>query len=191
LIAVNVLLLVVGCFMDIMSAILILAPMLAPMAAAVGVHPVHMGIVFIVNLEIGYLTPPVGLNLFVSSTLFKKPLGFVIRAVVPTLVIMLLSLVVITWAPGLSLALLEEPPPREAVDAGPADTPADAGPKRQKTIEELMREARARADGGPAPVGADAGQRRAKTIQELMAEAKASAADAGVSAPKDGGPPAP
>jgi C4-dicarboxylate transporter DctM subunit len=106
LIVVNLLLLVVGCFMDIMSAILIIAPMLAPMAMAMHIHPIHMAIIFIVNLEIGYLTPPVGLNLFVSSTLFKKSLGFVIKSVIPTLVIMLVSLMIITWWPGMSLGLL-------------------------------------------------------------------------------------
>ena len=76
LIAVNIFLLIVGCFMDIISAILIIAPLLVPMAMAPGIDidPIHLGIVFIVNLEIGYLTPPLGLNLFVASTLFKKPI---------------------------------------------------------------------------------------------------------------------
>ncbi|OGQ26555.1 MAG: hypothetical protein A2138_19475 [Deltaproteobacteria bacterium RBG_16_71_12] len=174
LVVVNLLLLVVGCFMDIMSAILIIAPMLAPMALAMDIHPIHMAIIFIVNLEIGYLTPPVGLNLFVSSTLFKRSLGFVISSVLPTLGIMAISLMIVTWAPSMSLGLLRlmgsesvadhgasstEP---DAVDAGPAG-PVDAGPGRAKTLAEMMAEMKARqaADAGtpetPA-AGEDAGR---------------------------------
>ena len=81
----NGFLLLVGCLMDIMSAIMILVPLLAPMAASYGIDPIHLGIVFIVNLELGYLTPPMGLNLFVSSSLFNKSIGEVIRSVLPTL----------------------------------------------------------------------------------------------------------
>ncbi|MCC7073280.1 MAG: TRAP transporter large permease subunit [Deltaproteobacteria bacterium] len=202
LVVVNVLLLVVGCFMDIMSAILIIAPMLAPMALAMQIHPIHMAIVFIVNLEIGYLTPPVGLNLFVSSTLFKKSLGFVIRAVLPTLAIMFVSLLVITWVPGMSLGLLrlmgseavvdDEPRAQPAVvDAGPSAA-VDAGPARAKTLAELMADMKAKGDGG---VDVDAGgaagapaPSKPKTMAELMAEMKArQAADAGDAA-VDAGP---
>jgi C4-dicarboxylate transporter DctM subunit len=186
LILVNLLLLVVGCFMDIMSAILILAPMLAPMAAAVGIDPIHMGIIFIVNLEIGYLTPPVGLNLFVSSTLFKRSLGFVIRAVVPTLVIMLLSLVAITWVPAFSLGLVraldDEPAPSiPATTSPPTDTaPAapDGTPGKVKSLQELMRDVQGAADAGADASGAaggDTGPGRVKSLQELMEEAKAKA----------------
>lgn len=199
LIVVNLMLLVVGCFMDIMSAILIIAPMLAPMAAAMGIHPIHMAIIFIVNLEIGYLTPPVGLNLFVSSTLFKKSLGFVVRAVIPTLGIMLVSLMIVTWFPNMSLGLLkmmgsdsvaaDDAP--VVVDAGPV-IETDAGPARAKTLAELMADMKANsanADGGVAFV--DAGTPEAstapskpKTMAELMAEMKAkqaaeASADAG------------
>ena len=150
LIIVNILLLIVGCFMDIMSAILIIAPMLAPMAAAMGINPIHMGIIFIVNLEIGYLTPPVGLNLFVSSSLFKKGLGFVIKAVLPTLFIMLFSLMVITWWPGLSLGLVEAlkakpPPPTTAPVTPKPDAAPQPTPGKVKSLEEMMREAKEKA----------------------------------------------
>ena len=74
LLALNVLLIVVGCLVDIFSAIVILAPLIAPMGAAFGVHPVHLGVIFLANLELGFLTPPVGLNLFLSSSRFNKPL---------------------------------------------------------------------------------------------------------------------
>jgi C4-dicarboxylate transporter DctM subunit len=169
LVFVNILLLMVGMFMDIMSAILIIAPMLAPMAAAVGVDPIHMGIIFIVNLEIGYLTPPVGLNLFVSSTLFKESIGFVIRAVVPTLAIMLVSLGIIAYVPsmstGLVYALRNEPkvdaPATPNVPSTPVEAPPGTG---EKSLQELMKE---RQGGGEAP--AEGGE---KSLQDLMKKAK-------------------
>ncbi len=178
LIVVNVLLLVVGMFMDIMSAILIVAPMLAPMAAAMGINPVHMGIIFIVNLEIGYITPPVGLNLFVSSSLFKKSIGFVIRAVLPTLAIMVVSLMFITWIPGMSLGLVDalkaKPPPVVApVEPRPDEPPPGDG--KVKSLQELMREAKEQGgegEGAQAPAPAPSEPPRVKSMQELMREAK-------------------
>ncbi len=107
LIGVNILLLIAGCFMDAVSAILVLAPLLTPMAIHYGVNPVHFGILMIVNLEIGYLTPPVGVNLFVASSIFKESIGSVIRAVGPLILVMLAGLGVITFVPKLSLFLLE------------------------------------------------------------------------------------
>jgi C4-dicarboxylate transporter DctM subunit len=89
--------------MDIMSAIMILVPLLAPMAVLCGIHPIHLGIVFIVNLELGYLTPPMGLNLFVSSSIFNKPLGEVIKSVIPFTGIMLVSVLIVTYVPTISL----------------------------------------------------------------------------------------
>ncbi len=103
LIAVNVLLLIVGCFMDIMSAILVLAPILTPMAIHYGINPIHFGIIMIVNLEIGYLTPPIGINLFVASGVFKQPLIDIIKAVLPFLLVMILGLAVISIFPEISL----------------------------------------------------------------------------------------
>jgi C4-dicarboxylate transporter, DctM subunit len=113
LVVLNIFLLLVGCFMDIISAILIIAPLIVPMAAAPGIEidPVHLGIVFIVNLEIGYLTPPLGLNLFVASTLFKKPIGEVVRSVVPFTGLMLIGIIMVTYIPAISLGpgeLLQE-----------------------------------------------------------------------------------
>ena len=99
----NGFLLLVGCLMDIMSAIMILVPLLAPMAASYGIDPIHLGIVFIVNLELGYLTPPMGLNLFVSSSLFEKSIGEVIRSVLPTLAILAVALMCVTYIPTISL----------------------------------------------------------------------------------------
>ena len=93
--------------MDILSAILIVAPLLAPIAYQFGIDPVHFGIIFIVNLELGYLTPPMGINLFVASTVFDRPLVQVMKSVLPFLLLMLLALAVISWFPQLSLALLD------------------------------------------------------------------------------------
>lgn len=107
LLAVNILLLLVGCLMDIMSAILVLAPILTPMAIHYGIDPIHFGIIMIVNLEIGYLTPPIGINLFVASGIFKEPLTDVIKAVVPFLLVMLLGLAIITAFPSISLFILK------------------------------------------------------------------------------------
>jgi len=108
LIIVNIFLLLLGCVMDILSAILIVAPLLAPIAMSYGIHPIHFGIMFIVNLELGYLTPPMGINLFVASTVFKRDLITVIKAVLPFLLVMLFCLIVIVWVPELSLLLVDD-----------------------------------------------------------------------------------
>ncbi len=107
LIMVNILLLIIGCLMDILSAILIVAPLLAPIAISqYDIDPIHFGIIFIVNLEIGYLTPPLGLNIFVASSVFDRPVLEVIRSVVPFTLLMILALIIVTWWPGLTGFLL-------------------------------------------------------------------------------------
>lgn len=107
LVGVNILLLIVGCLMDIMSAILVLAPLLAPLATHYGIDPVHFGIIMIVNLEIGYLTPPVGVNLFVASSIFKESLGNVVRSVIPLVAVLLIGLIIVTFMPKLSLFMVK------------------------------------------------------------------------------------
>jgi len=111
LILVNLFLLALGCVMEIISAILIVAPLLAPIAHDFGIDPIHFGIIFIVNLELGYLTPPMGINLFVASTVFERPVVKVIRSSLPFLLLMLFCLIVITAFPQLSLALLDRAAP--------------------------------------------------------------------------------
>ncbi len=106
LIGMNLFLLAVGCVMDIGSAILILAPMLQPVAATQGIDPVHLGIITVVNLEIGYLTPPLGLNLIVAMTVFRVKFRTVCRAVAPFAILMLIGLQIVTFWPGLSLFLV-------------------------------------------------------------------------------------
>jgi C4-dicarboxylate transporter, DctM subunit len=107
LIAVNLLLLVVGCLIDIGSAILILAPILAPMAQAMGLDPVHFGMVMLVNLEIGYLTPPMGLNLIVAAVAFKTSFAECCKSVLPFIGVLLAGLMVVVFWPGLSLVLVK------------------------------------------------------------------------------------
>ncbi len=107
LLLLTVFLLVVGCLMDIFSAIIVVVPLITPIAAQYDVHPVHLGIIFLANLEIGYLTPPVGLNLFISSLAFDKPVVQLYRMALPFLLLLLAALLVITFNPELSLWLVE------------------------------------------------------------------------------------
>ena len=107
LLALNVFLLLVGCLMDIFSATVVVVPLIIPLGLAFGVDPIHLGIIFVANLELGYLTPPVGLNLFLASYRFERPLLAVYRAAVPALVILGFGVLLITYVPGLTLGLLE------------------------------------------------------------------------------------
>lgn len=106
LLLLNLFLIVVGMMMDIFSAIFVVVPLIIPIAAAYGVDPVHLGIIFLANLEIGYLTPPVGLNLFISSLRFEKPVFTVVHSIIPFTLILLLALALITYIPDLSLWLV-------------------------------------------------------------------------------------
>ncbi len=106
LLALNVFLLIVGCLMDIFSAIVVVVPLIIPIGLAFGVDPVHLGIIFIANLELGYLTPPVGLNLFLASYRFERPLLQVYRAVIPMLLILGGGVLLITYYPPMTLGLL-------------------------------------------------------------------------------------
>lgn len=105
LVVLNMFLIIVGMMMDIFSAIIVVVPLIIPIAAAYQINPVHLGIIFLTNLEIGYLTPPVGLNLFISSIRFEKPVFTVVRATLPYIAILLVALLVITYVPELSLWL--------------------------------------------------------------------------------------
>ena len=106
LLAVNVLLLIVGCVMDMVSAILILAPILLALGRVYGIDPVHLGIIMTVNLEIGLLTPPVGINLIVAMTAFRENFGLIARGVLPFILLMIVGLLIVSFVPELSLFLL-------------------------------------------------------------------------------------
>jgi C4-dicarboxylate transporter DctM subunit len=101
----NILLLVAGCFLDSASAIIILGPLMMPIAEQIGVDPVHFGVIMLVNLSIGMLTPPVGLNLFVAMGVANMKLGEVFRATLPTILLMVIALIILTYVPVISMLL--------------------------------------------------------------------------------------
>ena len=107
LILLNIFLLILGTMLDIFSALVLMIPLLLPMAIGYGVDPVHLGIIFLANMQIGYFTPPVGMNLFIASYRFKKPIMQLYRATLPWFLILLLALMIITYWPGLSLWLVK------------------------------------------------------------------------------------
>lgn len=107
LLGINLFLLAVGCIMDIFSAIVIVVPIIAPIALRYGIDPVHLCVIFLINLEIGYSTPPVGMNLFIAGLKFQKPVTLLYRANIPFLLILFILLLLVTYVPGLSLFLLE------------------------------------------------------------------------------------
>ena len=106
LVVVNLLLLVAGCLMTTIEAIVVLGPLLAPVAEAYGIDKVLFGLIMILNLEIGYLTPPVGMNLIVAISAFKQPFGLLCRAAVPFIVLMLGCLVLVMWQPWIAMGLV-------------------------------------------------------------------------------------
>ena len=105
LLAMNLLLLIIGCFLEVVSTLLLVMPILAPVLVPLGVDPVHFGIIFTHNMEVGLVHPPVGLNLFVLSTISDAPMGEVIRGILPFLVILLIVLGIITYVPWITLSL--------------------------------------------------------------------------------------
>jgi tripartite ATP-independent transporter DctM subunit len=107
LLSLNVFLLIVGCLMDIFSAMVAVLPLIIPLAGHYGVAPEHLAIVFLANLEIGYVTPPVGINLFISSLHFKKSLVLICKNVLPFIGLLGMALVLITYVPSLSTWLPE------------------------------------------------------------------------------------
>lgn len=106
LLLLNVFLLVLGAILDIFSALVLVVPLILPIAAQYGIHPVHLGIIFLANMQLGYSTPPVGLNLFIASYRFDKPITEIYSATLPYLAILMLSVLIITYVPALSLGLL-------------------------------------------------------------------------------------
>ncbi len=102
LLLLNIFLLAVGCMMDIFSAIVIVVPLITPLGLYFGIDPIHLAIIFIANLELGFLTPPVGMNLFLSSYRFDKPMSTIYKSTLPFFFVMLLSVIAITYIPILS-----------------------------------------------------------------------------------------
>lgn len=108
LIVLNLFLLALGMMLDIFSAIVIIVPIILPIAVGYGIHPVHLGIIFLANMQLGYFTPPVGMNLFIASYRFEKPVMTLYVATIPFFVVLLISVLIITYWPTLSLALLPD-----------------------------------------------------------------------------------
>ncbi|MDH3221711.1 MAG: TRAP transporter large permease subunit [Gammaproteobacteria bacterium] len=108
LILLNLFLLGLGMMLDIFSAIVIIVPIILPIAVGYGIHPVHLGIIFLANMQLGYFTPPVGMNLFIASYRFDKPVMTLYLATIPFFIVLLVAVLIITYWPGLSLALLND-----------------------------------------------------------------------------------
>lgn len=106
LLLLTIFLLILGMMLDIFSAIVIMIPIILPIAIEYGIHPIHLGILFLANMQLGYFTPPVGMNLFIASFRFNKPVMTLYRATIPFFFILLACVLIITYWPGLSLALL-------------------------------------------------------------------------------------
>jgi C4-dicarboxylate transporter, DctM subunit len=107
LILLNLFLLVVGCLLDIFSALIVVVPLITPVANAYGINPIHLGIIFLANLQIGASTPPIGMSLFISSLRFEKPMSKIIMASLPFIAVLLFVLAIITYVPWFSLAFLK------------------------------------------------------------------------------------
>ena len=108
LILLNIFLLVLGMMLDIFSAIVIIVPIILPIAVGYGIHPVHLGIIFLANMQLGYFTPPVGMNLFIASYRFEKPVMTLYRATIPFFLVLLVAVLIITYWPALSLTLVTD-----------------------------------------------------------------------------------
>ena len=107
LILLNIFLLVLGMMLDIFSALVIIVPIILPIAVGYGVDPVHLGIIFLANMQLGYFTPPVGMNLFIASYRFDKPVMTLYKATIPFFLILLVAVLIITYWPWLTLALIQ------------------------------------------------------------------------------------
>jgi C4-dicarboxylate transporter DctM subunit len=141
-IVLNIFLLIVGALMDIISAIILFVPLVAPAAIALGFDPLHLGLIFIVNLEIGYLTPPVGLNLFVSAGYFERSFGQIIRSVVPFVGLLIVSLGIITFVPRVTLQTVQLKTGREIAMSFPDGTQRHhgGGLADEQSVKEMMKD---------------------------------------------------
>jgi C4-dicarboxylate transporter, DctM subunit len=175
LLALNAFLLLVGMTMDIFSAIIVVVPLIAPIADHFGINPYHLAAIFLLNLEIGYLTPPLGLNLFIASFRFERSLPEVCRAVLPFIAILLGTLALVTYVPGLSTwssrleapIRFDQPPPTvlpSAPSAAPpvgsssSDDPSAPPAPTGETLDDLL--------GGAEPKPASSGE----TLEDLLRE---------------------
>ncbi|MFH1130003.1 MAG: TRAP transporter large permease, partial [Pseudomonadota bacterium] len=132
LLALNIFLLVVGCMMDIFSAIVVVVPLITPLAIQFGIHPIHLAIIFLFNLELGYSTPPVGMNLFIASFRFRQPIIRLYRAALPFVLLGLVTLGVVTYVEPLSTFTL--PKETRAVQSGQVVQPKSSSEKGKSPL---------------------------------------------------------
>jgi tripartite ATP-independent transporter DctM subunit len=116
LLLLNVFLLIVGASMDIFSACVVIVPIIVPVAKLYGIDPVHLGIIFLANLELGFITPPVGMSLFISSLKFQKSYPTIVKSILPFFIIAVIGLLLITYIPDISLFLLRFVTVNKAID---------------------------------------------------------------------------
>ena len=128
LLVLNVLLLLVGCLMDIFSAIVVVVPLIVPAAAQFHIDPYHLGVIFLLNLEIGYLLPPAGLNLFIAAFRFNRPITELYRAVIPFILLMVVALLLVTYIPKLVVVPKATGPQMNKPAAAAAASPAGEAP---------------------------------------------------------------
>jgi tripartite ATP-independent transporter DctM subunit len=107
LILLNIVLLVLGAILDIFSALIIMIPLIVPIAMGYGIDPIHLGIIFLANMQIGYFTPPIGMNLFIASYRFDRSITELYRATIPFMMVLLVALIIITYVPAVSLFFLD------------------------------------------------------------------------------------
>jgi len=107
LVLLNIVLLLLGAMLDIFSALVIMMPLIVPMALGYGIDPIHLGIIFLANMQIGYFTPPIGMNLFIASYRFNRSVTELYRATIPFMIVLLVALVIITYVPAVSLVFLD------------------------------------------------------------------------------------
>ena len=107
LILLNIILLMLGAILDIFSALVIMIPLIVPIALRFGVDPIHLGIIFLANMQIGYFTPPIGMNLFIASYRFKRSITELYRATLPFMFVLIIALMIITYVPAVSLIFLD------------------------------------------------------------------------------------
>jgi tripartite ATP-independent transporter DctM subunit len=108
LLLLNIVLLLLGALLDIFAALVIMVPLILPVALRYGVDPIHLGIIFVANMQIGYITPPVGMNLFIASYRFRRSVTELFSATIPFMLVLLVSLILITYVPELSLFLVRD-----------------------------------------------------------------------------------
>ena len=174
IILLDIILLVIGCLMDIISAIILFVPLFVPIALALGFDPIHIGLIFIVNLEIGYLTPPIGLNLFVAAGLFGKTFGYALRSTAPFVAVIFACLALVTAFPAIPLSLVNAT--RPAADRVSMDFPSAANVNQASVAAATGGEEAPAADirdlignaGKPDP--ADEGKMR--SVAQVMAQAR-------------------